>query len=62
MLDVRLAAALLQALPTRAQSSAGGRHRPAASVGAGNVLKDLIAAGAGLVTRLDVIYRQQGQS
>ncbi len=30
--------------------------------GPGNVLKDLIAAGAGQVTRLAVIYRQQGQS
>jgi exodeoxyribonuclease V alpha subunit len=32
------------------------------SVGAGNVLKDLIATGAVPVTRLAVIYRQQGQS
>jgi exodeoxyribonuclease V alpha subunit len=62
MLDVRLAAALLQAVPTRAHLLLVGDTDQLPSVGAGNVLKDLIATEAGPITRLDVIYRQQGQS
>jgi len=62
MLDVRLAAALFSAVPTRAHLLLVGDTDQLPSVGPGNVLKDLIAAGAGQVTRLDVIYRQQGQS
>ena len=84
MLDVRLASALLQAVPSRAHLLLVGDTDQLPSVGAGNVLKDLIAvsdsvfasdtstsspstgaspAAAALpVTRLSVIYRQQGQS
>jgi exodeoxyribonuclease V alpha subunit len=70
MLDSRLAAALLQAVPSRAHLLLVGDTDQLPSVGAGNVLKDLIAASAELftlnaqlpVTRLSVIYRQQGQS
>ncbi len=80
MLDVRLASALLQAVPSRAHLLLVGDTDQLPSVGAGNVLKDLIAVsdsvfgssspppatGAQLsalpVTRLSVIYRQQGQS
>ncbi len=74
MLDTRLAAALLQAVPSRAHLLLVGDTDQLPSVGAGNVLKDLIASGAALggaaaatvaglpVTRLSVIYRQQGQS
>ncbi|MEX2044995.1 MAG: AAA family ATPase, partial [Opitutus sp.] len=68
MLDSRLAAALLQAVPSRAHLLLVGDTDQLPSVGAGNVLKDLIAAGGGgdapriPVTRLSVIYRQQGQS
>lgn len=78
MLDTRLAAALLQAVPSRAHVLLVGDTDQLPSVGAGNVLKDLIAAADGLgaartsppggsdallpVTRLSVIFRQQGQS
>ena len=70
MLDTRLASALLQAVPSRAHLLLVGDTDQLPSVGAGNVLKDLIAVGPGAdragppipVTRLSVIYRQQGQS
>ena len=91
MLDTRLAAALVQAVPSRAHLLLVGDTDQLPSVGAGNVLKDLIAVSAsngtgstgdathassrdgGIrgegaaaplfpVTRLSVIYRQQGQS
>lgn len=105
MLDTRLAAALLQAVPSRAHLLLVGDTDQLPSVGAGNVLKDLIAVSSSFgdaasssqsghsninasrasegrsshpstlnaplpppsttafrVTRLSVIYRQQGQS
>jgi exodeoxyribonuclease V alpha subunit len=75
MLDSRLASALVQAVPSRAHLLLVGDTDQLPSVGAGNVLKDLIASSAQLadlssrsasptlpVTRLSVIYRQQGQS
>ncbi len=85
MLDSRLAAALFQAVPSRAHLLLVGDTDQLPRVGAGNVLKDLIAisdqlpaVSSGLstftsqlstsaspalpVTRLSVIYRQQGQS
>jgi exodeoxyribonuclease V alpha subunit len=93
MLDARLAAALFAAVPSRAHLLLVGDIDQLPSVGAGNVLKDLIAIGSSLsadgaanaagsplaggpsglsgvrsplstipVTRLTVIYRQQGQS
>ncbi len=62
MLDTRLAAALLQAVPSRAHLLLVGDIDQLPSVGAGNVLKDLIATGQVPVTRLNVIYRQKGQS
>ena len=71
MLDTRLAAALMQAVPVRAHLLLVGDTDQLPSVGAGNVLKDLIAASAAsngsaataiAVTRLAVIFRQQGQS
>ncbi len=72
MLDSRLAAALFQAVPSRAHLLLVGDTDQLPSVGAGNVLKDLIAVSDQLsavssgptlpVTRLSVIYRQQGQS
>jgi exodeoxyribonuclease V alpha subunit len=83
MLDNRLASALLQAVPARAHILLVGDTDQLPSVGAGNVLKDLItsftadSASASIsdspltaldaqlapaVTRLAVIYRQQGQS
>lgn len=48
MLDARLAAALLQAVPARAHLLLVGDIDQLPSVGAGNVLKDLIAIGAGV--------------
>jgi exodeoxyribonuclease V alpha subunit len=67
MLDVRLAAALFAAVPSRAHLVLVGDIDQLPSVGAGNVLKDLIVAGEQgaapiPVTRLTVIYRQAGQS
>jgi exodeoxyribonuclease V alpha subunit len=62
MLDARLAAALLQAVPARAHLLLVGDTDQLPSVGAGNVLKDLIATECAAVTRLSVVYRQQGQS
>jgi exodeoxyribonuclease V alpha subunit len=62
MLDTRLAAALLSAVPASAHLLLVGDVDQLPSVGAGNVLGDIIASGAAPVTRLDVIYRQQHQS
>ena len=76
MLDTRLAAALLSAIPSKAHLLLVGDTDQLPSVGAGNVLKDLIAASAAAalhptphashlalpVTRLSVIYRQKDQS
>jgi len=68
MLDTRLASALLQAVPSRAHVLLVGDTDQLPSVGAGNVLKDLIHFGSQAsppplpVTRLNVIFRQQNQS
>ena len=62
MLDTRLAAALFQAVPSRAHLLLVGDTDQLPSVGAGNVLKDLIATRLVPVTRLEVIFRQKGQS
>ncbi|MEO6875146.1 MAG: ATP-dependent RecD-like DNA helicase [Opitutaceae bacterium] len=71
MLDARLASALLQSVPAKAHLLLVGDTDQLPSVGAGNVLKDLISAGSGTtdhpvtlipVTRLSVIYRQKEQS
>lgn len=62
MLDTRLAAALFQAVPSRAHLLLVGDTDQLPSVGAGNVLKDLIATRLVPVTKLEVIFRQKGQS
>ena len=74
MLDTRLAAALLQAVPNRAHLLLVGDIDQLPSVGAGNVLKDLIAVSGQLnpgaptpatalpVTRLSFVYRQGKES
>ncbi len=62
MLDTRLASSLMQAVPARAHLLLVGDTDQLPSVGAGNVLKDLIATERVPVTRLNVIYRQKGQS
>jgi exodeoxyribonuclease V alpha subunit len=62
MLDTRLASALMQAVPARAHLLLVGDTDQLPSVGAGNVLQDLITASRAPVTRLSVIFRQKGQS
>ena len=76
MLDTRLAAALLQAVPVRAHLLLVGDIDQLPSVGAGNVLKDLIHVGSSQaptlqkaaatalipVTRLQFVYRQGKES
>ncbi|MEO6992699.1 MAG: ATP-dependent RecD-like DNA helicase [Lacunisphaera sp.] len=76
MLDTRLAAALLQAVPIRAHLLLVGDTDQLPSVGAGNVLKDLISvadpdpksqtpaptAPRSSVTRLSFVYRQKEES
>ena len=62
MLDTRLASALFQAVPARAHLLLVGDTDQLPSVGAGNVLQDLITAAGAPVTRLTVIFRQEGQS
>jgi exodeoxyribonuclease V alpha subunit len=62
MLDVRLAASLLQAVPNRAHLLLVGDIDQLPSVGAGNVLKDLIATEQVPVTRLSFVYRQGKES
>ena len=62
MLDSRLAAALLRAVPDRAHLLLVGDVNQLPSVGAGSVLDDLIASGLLPVTRLDTIFRQGARS
>jgi len=62
MLDTRLASALFQAVPSRAHLLLVGDTDQLPSVGAGNVLQDLITASRSPVTRLSVIFRQKGLS
>ena len=62
MLDARLASALMQAVPARAHLLLVGDTDQLPSVGAGNVLRDLIATERAPVSRLSVIYRQKDQS
>ena len=62
MLDARLAAALLRAIPQSAHIVLVGDVNQLPSVGAGNVLKDLIESKALPVTRLQKIFRQNEES
>ena len=62
MLDTRLAASLFQAIPSGAHLLLVGDADQLPSVGAGNVLGDLMAAPPAKVTRLDTIYRQGKES
>jgi exodeoxyribonuclease V alpha subunit len=58
MLDLSLFRSLLDALPPRARLVLVGDHHQLPSVGAGQVLHDLIASGVVAVARLEEIYRQ----
>ena len=62
MLDCRLAADLLQAVPALAHVLLVGDVDQLPSVGAGDVLKDLIHSGCVPVTALQQIFRQQERS
>ena len=62
MLDTRLAAQLFQAVPSSAHLLLVGDADQLPSVGAGNLLGDLMFAPPAKVTRLDAIYRQGKES
>ncbi len=62
MLDVPLAAALLQALPPRARLVVVGDVDQLPSVGPGAFLRDLIASRVARTTRLGEIFRQASES
>ena len=62
MLDTRLAAQLFQAVPSAAHLLLVGDADQLPSVGAGNLLGDLMVAPPAKVTRLDTIYRQGKES
>jgi len=62
MLDLRLAAALVRAIPTQAHLLLVGDADQLPSVGSGNVLKDLIDSKLLTVTRLAVTFRQAEDS
>jgi len=62
MLDARLAAALLRAVPPKSHVLLVGDAHQLPSVGAGHVLKDLISSGQVAVTRLEKIFRQGERS
>ena len=62
MLDVRLCADLVAALPASARLCLVGDVDQLPSVGPGTVLRDVIASGAVPVVRLTEIFRQAAQS
>lgn len=62
MLDLRLTAALLDALPPRCRLVLVGDVDQLPSVGAGQVLRDLIDSDAMPVARLTEVYRQARES
>jgi exodeoxyribonuclease V alpha subunit len=62
MLDIELAAALLEAVPPSCRLVLVGDSDQLPSVGPGNVLADLIDSGTTPVVRLDHIFRQAQRS
>ncbi|TXK33771.1 AAA family ATPase [Pontibacter qinzhouensis] len=62
MLDVHLAAALLRAVPAGCQVVLIGDADQLPAVGAGNVLKDMIASGIVPCLRLTQVFRQAQES
>lgn len=62
MLDISLTASLIKAVPMGCQVVFIGDYDQLPSVGAGNVLKDLIASGRIPCFRLTKIFRQAAQS
>lgn len=62
MLDTKLAASLFRAVPDAAHLVLVGDIHQLPSVGAGNVLKDLIQSRRAAVTRLEAVFRQGKRS
>ncbi len=62
MLDLKLVGALLDALPERARLVLVGDVDQLPSVGAGQVLRDILESGAVPVARLREVYRQAADS
>jgi len=62
MLDINLTASLLKAIPDHSQVLFIGDADQLPSVGAGNVLRDLIASGAVPCFRLTKVFRQAQES
>jgi exodeoxyribonuclease V alpha subunit len=62
MLDITLTASLLRAVPDACQVVFIGDYDQLPSVGAGNVLKDVIESGSVACFRLTQIFRQAAQS
>jgi exodeoxyribonuclease V alpha subunit len=62
MIDVRLMNSLLMAVPTNASLVLVGDADQLPSVGPGNVLADVLSSGVIPVSRLEEIYRQEGES
>lgn len=62
MLDTKLASALFRAVPAEAHLVLVGDVNQLPSVGAGNVLKDLIRSRRVAVVKLDVVFRQGKRS
>ena len=62
MVDLHLAYALVRALPENAQVILVGDADQLPSVGAGNILRDLIASGEVPVVRLTEVFRQAAES
>ncbi|MGV3586961.1 MAG: AAA family ATPase [Adhaeribacter sp.] len=62
MLDVHLAAALIRAVPRHGQIILIGDADQLPAVGAGNVLKDMIASGVVPCMRLTKVFRQAQES
>lgn len=62
MLDISLTASLLKALPPHCRLVFIGDADQLPSVGAGNVLGDIIASGAAVVSQLTEIFRQAKES
>ena len=62
MVDIQLMANLLKAIPQGCGLALVGDSNQLASVGPGNVLKDIIASGAVPVVRLEKIFRRSGDN
>lgn len=62
MMDLYIASVLLRKIPSDARVVFVGDPDQLPSVGCGNVLSDMIASGVLAMTRLGVIFRQNGES